>query len=118
MRTKEAFMKSLVIALAALPFMAGAAGAAQPLNDWQMDGVTAGYTAGAFADAEGLVGESGIVLTTTATLAQVSNYAVGVCLTCGAAPETATFVMKSISAAASSTVTSKYQANPLPTLTP
>ncbi len=109
-------MKSLVIALAALPLMAGAAGAAQPLTDGQMDGVTAGYTAGAIADAEGLGGESSIVLTSTATLAQVSFFHIGVCTTCGAAPETASFVFKSISAGQSATVVSTYQPAPLPGL--
>jgi hypothetical protein len=99
-------MKKLVIALAALPFMAGAAAAGQPLNDNQMDKVTAGFTALSIADAEGLVGESGIVLTTTASLSQVSPIARA---TMG---ETTSTLYKSVAAATSSTVTSTY--NPIP----
>ena len=104
-------MKSLAIALAVLPFMAGAAGAAQPLNDAQMDGVTAGYTAISIADAEGLVGALGIVLTTTASLSSVSPAAIGV------RGETASILFKSLSAAQSSTVTSTFTPSPIPGLT-
>lgn len=101
-------MKSLVVALMALPLMAGAAGAAQPLNDAQMDGVNAGFTAISIADAEGLVGESGIVFTSTGSLSQVSPMAVG---TLG---ETHSFLYKSLSAAQSSTVTATFIPNPIP----
>jgi hypothetical protein len=106
-------MKSLVIAVMALPFMAGAAGAAQPLSDSQMDGVTAGFTALSIADAEGAVGESGIVLTNTASISQVNPVAVGVF------GETATVLYKSLSAAQSSTITSTTPAlSPIPGFTP
>jgi len=104
-------MKTLIVALAALPFMAGAAmaGHPQPLNDRQMDKVTAGFTAISIADAEGLVGESGIVLTTTASLSQVVPIARA---TMG---ETTSTLYKSIAAAQSSTVTSTYTPLGLPT---
>jgi hypothetical protein len=69
-------MKKLLMALAALPVMANAAAAAgQPLNDRQMDKVTAGFSAVAIADAQGLVGALETVLTTTATLTLVTPYA-------------------------------------------
>jgi hypothetical protein len=103
-------MKSLVMALVALPFMASAAAAAQPLSNEQMDRVTAGFTAVSIADAEGLVGESGIVLTTTGSLSQVSLAGVAVM------GETASALFKSVSGAASSTVTSTYSPAPVPGL--
>jgi|WetSurMetagenome_2_1015567.scaffolds.fasta_scaffold180843_2 hypothetical protein len=106
-------MKSLVLALMALPFMAGAAAAAQPqpLNDAQMDGVTAGFTAISVADAEGLVGESGVVLTTTGSVSQVSQAALGL------RGETFSILYKSLSAAQSSTVTTIAPVSPIPGLT-
>ena len=103
-------MKSLVTALMALPLMAGAAGAAQPLNDSQMDGVTAGFTALSIADAEGLVGESGVVLTTTASLSQVLPLATATCGQC----EAKSTIYKSLAAAASSTVTSSITPGSIP----
>ncbi len=66
-------MKKALMGLAVLPFLAGVAVAGQPLSDQQMDRVTAGFDAIAHAQAEGLVGESGIVATTTATLALVTH---------------------------------------------
>lgn len=103
-------MKKLLIALAAVPFMASAAIAGQPqnLSDRQMDKVTAGFTAISIADAEGMVGESGIVLTTTASLSQVMPIARA---TMGEATST---LFKSISAAQSSTVTSTYNPSQIP----
>lgn len=103
-------MKSLVVALMALPLMAGAgaASAAQPLNDTQMDGVNAGFTSISIADAEGLVGESGVVLTSTATLSQVSPVALA---TYG---ETTTFLFKSVAASQSSTVTARFVPQSIP----
>ena len=70
-------MKKLLIALAALPFMAGTAAAAgQRLNAQQMDQVTAGgFSALSIADAKGLVGALGTVLTTTATVSMVVPFA-------------------------------------------
>jgi hypothetical protein len=101
-------MKKVLMGLAALPFLTGVAMAAQPLTNQQMDGVTAGFTATSIADAEGLVGESGIVLTTTATLSEVLQDAVR------SSGETASVLYKSISAAQSSTVTSTYTPAPIP----
>lgn len=95
-------MKKVLMGMAALPFLAGAAVAGQPLTNQQMDRVTAGFTSVAVADAEGLVGESGIVLTTTATLSEVAPFASA---TLGEASST---LFKSISAAQSSTVTSTF----------
>ena len=93
-------MNKLLLAIAALPLMAGAANAAQPLNDKQMDRVTAGFTAISTADAEGRVGALGTVLTTTASLSMVVPYATA---TRG---ETTSTIYKSVSASQSSTVTS------------
>jgi hypothetical protein len=101
-------MKSFVVALMALPLMAGAASAAQPLNDSQMDGVNAGFTSISIADAEGLVGESGIVLTATGTVSQVTPIAFA---TYG---ETTTFLFKSLAASQSSTVTAHYVPQSIP----
>ena len=94
-------MKMLVMALAALPFLAGAAAAeGLPLNDEQMDTVTAGFTALSIADAEGLAGALGTVLTTTASLSMVVPYATA---TRG---EVSSTIYKSVSGSQSSTVTS------------
>jgi hypothetical protein len=95
-------MKKVLMGMAALPFLAGAAAAGQPLTNQQMDRVTAGFSSVAIADAEGLVGESGIVLTTTATLSEVAPFEHA---TLGEASST---LIKSISAAQSSTVTSTF----------
>ena len=102
-------MKNVLIALAALPLLAGVATAGQ-LTDRQMDQVTAGFTALSIADAEGLVGESGIVLTTTASLSQVEPIATA---TLG---ETKSSLFKSLAAAQSSTVTSTYNPVAIPGL--
>lgn len=104
-------MRKLLMAAAVLPFLAGVANAGQPLSDKQMDKVTAGFTALSIADAEGLVGESGIVLTTTASLSQVVPLARA---TMGEASST---LFKSIAAAQSSTVTSTFNPAAIPTLT-
>jgi len=101
-------MKGLLLGVVMLPFVAGIAVAGQPLTNQQMDRVTAGFTALSIADAEGLVGESGIVLTTTASLSQVSPLASA---TLG---ETSSTLYKSLSAAQSSTVTSTFTPSPIP----
>jgi hypothetical protein len=101
-------MKKVLMGLAALPLLAGVAAAGQPLTDRQLDRVNAGFTAFANAEAEGLVGESGIVATTTATLALVSPIATA---TMG---ETSSRLFKSISAAQSSTLTSTFSPIPIP----
>jgi hypothetical protein len=101
-------MKSLVVAILAMPLLGGTALAAESLNDQQMDGVTAGFTSISVADAEGLVGESGIALTATATLSQVTPIAVGQYL------ETTTFLFKAVAASQSSTVTARFNPQTIP----
>jgi len=101
-------MKSLVVALMALPFMAGAAGAAQPLNDDQMDGVTAGFISLAIADAEGLGGESTVLNAATATLSQVSVAAIGV------KQEGASLLYKSVAASQSASTLTTFATLPIP----
>jgi hypothetical protein len=103
-------MKKVLMGLAALPFLAGVAAAGQPLTDRQMDRVTAGFTATSIADAEGLVGESGIVLTTTASLSQVLPFATA------KMGETSSTLFKSLAAAQSSTVTSTFTPAAIPGL--
>ncbi len=105
-------MKKVLIGLAALPFMAGVAAAGQPLSNQQMDRVTAGFTALSVADAEGLVGALGTVLTTTASLSQVLPFATA---TRG---ETSSTLFKSLAAAQSSTVTSTTAPVAIPGLSP
>ena len=80
------------------------------MSTQQRDQFTAGSNAISIADAEGLVGESGIVLTTTATLAQVFPYATA---TSG---ETKSSLYKSLAAAQSATVTSTYSPAAIPGL--
>jgi len=103
-------MKKLFLGLAALPLLAGVAAAGEPLTNKQMDRVTAGFTALSIADAEGLVGESGIILTTTASLSQVLPFATAKCASC----EVSSTIFKSLSAAASSSVTSSITPAPIP----
>ena len=95
-------MKKVLMGLAALPFLAGGAVAGQPLTDQQMDRVTAGFTATSIADAQGVVGESGVLLATTATLAEVQPFATATSST----SEITTTLFKSVAAAQSSSVTS------------
>ena len=66
-------MKRLLMGLAVLPFIAGVAGAAQPLTNQQMDRVTAGwgFFASSTAGANGIAGPGGAVLTATGSLAAV-----------------------------------------------
>jgi hypothetical protein len=68
-------MKRLLMGLAVLPFIAGVAGAAQPLTNQQMDRVTAGFFANSQADALGLAGAGGEVLTATLSLAGIGAIA-------------------------------------------
>jgi hypothetical protein len=105
---KERLMKKLLIALVALPFMASAATAGQPLSDQQMDKITAGFGAIAIADAEGLVGALQTLLTTTSTLSQVSPFA-----TASQGGMTST-LFQAISASHSSSVTSTVPPGPIP----
>jgi len=102
----------VLMGVAALPFAASLAVAGQPLTDQQLDRVTAGFTATSIADAQGLVGESGVVLATTATVSQVLPIA-----TLHADEFTST-LFKSVAAAQSSTVTSTITPTPIPGLTP
>jgi hypothetical protein len=104
-------MNKVLMSLAAVPFLGGTAVAGQPLTNQQMDRATAGFTAVSQADAQGLVGESGIVLTTTATLAEVVPFATA---TLGEASST---LFGSVSASQSSTVTSASTSATNPGLT-
>jgi hypothetical protein len=101
-------MKKLLMGLAALPLLAGVAAAGEPLTNQQMDRVSAGFSAISIADAEGLVGESGVVLTTTASLSQVLP------LVTATSGESTSTLFKSISAAQSSTVTSTFKPSAIP----
>lgn len=103
----ERRMKKALMGLAVLPFLAGIAVAGEPLSNQQMDRITAGFTAISIADAEGLVGESGIVLVTTAGLSQVLPIARA---TFG---ETSSTLIKSLSAAQSSSVTTTVPVIPI-----
>lgn len=113
-------MKKLLLALTAMPFMAGVAAAAQPLNDQQMDRVTAGFFSTAIADAEGIVGRAGTLLTTTATLSQVLPYASATPVVGGVTSEFTATLFKSIAASQSSSVTGQIplQAIPLASANP
>lgn len=62
-------MNKVLLGLAALPFLASAAYAAQPLTDQQMDAVTAGFDALSSASSQAL---GKIVSTETATVALVA----------------------------------------------
>jgi len=103
-------MKKVLMGLAALPFLVGVAGAGQPLTDQQLDRVTAGFTSTSIADAQGLVGESGIIYTTAATLSEVAPFARA---TLG---ETSSTLYKSLAAAQSASITSTYNPAPIPLL--
>jgi pectate lyase len=103
-------MKKVLMGLAALPFLAGAATAGQPLTDQQLDRVTAGFTATSISDAQGVVGESGIVLTTVATLSEVAPFATA------KLGETSSTLFKSVAAAQASSVTSTFSPAPIPGL--
>jgi hypothetical protein len=109
-------MNKVLLGLAALPFLAGAANAGQPLNDSQMDMVTAGFASISTADAQAL---GKIVASATATLSQVAvvTTTTGSGSTAMTVPVTATFgettvtLIKSLSAAQSASSAS----NTLPT---
>jgi hypothetical protein len=105
-------MKKVLMSLAALPLLAGVAVAGQPLTDQQLDRVTAGFTAASIADAEGVVGESGILLTTGATLSQVSPLATA------HLGETSSTLYKSLAAAQSASITSSFSPASVPGLGP
>lgn len=101
-------MKKLLMGLAALPFCVGVAVASQPLTNQQMDGVTAGFSAISVADAIGVVGGGGIILTTTASLSQVQPIATA------HVGEISVTAYQSTSVAQSSSVTSSIAVLPLP----
>jgi len=105
-------MKKLILALAMLPLTAGFAAAGQPLTDKQMDKVTAGFNALAYADAQGLGGESSIVTTFTATLSKVAPFARATML------EGSSTLFVSVGAAQSSTVVTTYSPAPIPGTSP
>jgi hypothetical protein len=105
---KESPMKKLLLAVAALPYMASAATAGQPLTDRQMDKVTAGFSAVARADAEGLVGALQTLVTTTSVVAQVRPFA-----TASQGGITSTLIL-AVSGSHSSSVTSTTPPGPVP----
>jgi len=113
-------MKKLLIALAVLPLTAGVAAASNPmaLNDRQMDRVTAGFTATSIADAIGLVGSRGTLLTTTASTSYVEPiFAATPTITTGgvgALSEFTSTLFKSVSAAQSSSVTGTLPLQAIP----
>jgi hypothetical protein len=111
-------MKKLLIALTALPFMAGvaAAGQPQPLKDQQMDKVTAGFSSVSIADAEALVGSLGIGLTTTAAVSQVNPIATanGPSIPGTSTSEFSSTLFKAIAASQSSSVTATFRPLPIP----
>lgn len=92
-------MKKVLMSFAALPFLVGVAAAGQPLTDQQLDRVTAGFFSEAQADAQGVVGQSQILLVTTATLAQVEPIATAFL------GETSSTLFKSLAASQSSSAT-------------
>jgi hypothetical protein len=103
-------MKKALMGLAALPFLAGVAAAGQPLTDQQLDRVTAGFHATSIADAQGLVGESGVIFTAAATLSEVAPFATT------RAGEISSTLFKSLAAAQSASVTSTITPIPIPGL--
>jgi hypothetical protein len=66
-------MKRFLMGLAMLPFIAGVAGAAQPLTNQQMDRVTAGFSANSEANAFGIAIPGSVVETGTLSLAGVKE---------------------------------------------
>jgi hypothetical protein len=96
-------MNKVLLGLAALPFLAGAASAAQPLTDGQMDTVTAGFDALSTAESQAL---GKIVATQTSTVSLVA-VVTGTASDGTHVPVTATFgettltLYKSVSAASS-----------------
>lgn len=109
-------MNKVLLGLAALPFVAGAAFAAQPLSDQQMDVVTAGFDALSTAESQAL-GKIVATQTSTVALVAVVTTTTGSGTAAVTRPVTATFgettltLFKSVSAATSlSTAT-----NALPT---
>ena len=106
-------MNKVLLGLAALPFLAGAAFAAQPLTDPQMDVVTAGFDALSTAEAQAL---GKIVATQSSTVALVA-VVTGTSTSGAVVPIQATFgettltLFKSVSAASSASTAT----NNLPT---
>lgn len=102
-------MNKLLAGVAALPFLATAAVAAQPLSDHQMDAVTAGFSAFATAGAEA---EGGQIYSATATLAEVAQYATyAVPNSEGGSSETTLHIIKSVSAATSTSISQSLPSN-------
>ena len=109
-------MNKVLMGMAALPLLSGAAFAGQPLTAQQMDRVTAGFSALTIADAEGLAGESGIVYTSTAGLSQVIPYATAKTVNQGVTSEVGSTLYQSLAVSQSSTVTSTYTPSSIPGL--
>jgi hypothetical protein len=119
-KDKEDLMKQVLMGLAALPFIAGVATAGQTLTDQQLDRVTAGFTASSIADAQGVVGESGLLFTSGSTLAEVAPFATrSVIVGTPAGPvagEISSTLFKSVAAAQSASLTSTVTPAPIPGL--
>jgi len=109
-------MNKVLMGLAALPFLAGAASAGQPLTDGQMDTVTAGFNALSTAEAQAL---GKIVATQAATASLVAVVAVGGVPVTATFGETTVTLIKSVAAAASvSTATNALPTAPIGLSTP
>lgn len=106
-------MKKLLMGLALLPLAAGAAKAAGPLTDLQMDGITAGFLATAVADAQAQAGHNQIVFTATAALGQRIEFA-----TCCSGSETTITAYKVISGAQAASIVTSVATVALPTPNP
>lgn len=78
-------MNKALLGLVAVPLLASAAFAAQPLTDRQMDAVTAGFDAFATAESQAL---GKIVTTTSSTVALVANVTTPVTIGTGSAART------------------------------
>jgi len=92
-------MNKLLAGVAALPFLATTAFAAQPLSDHQMDAVTAGFAAFATAGAEA---EGAQIFGKTTTVAEVAQLTTVVVPNSEGGPsETTLNIIKSVSAATS-----------------
>jgi len=114
-------MNKVLMGLAALPFLAGAASAGQALTDGQMDTVTAGFNALSTAEAQAL----GKIVATQAATASLVAVVTTTTPTGAVVPVTATFgettvtLIKSVAAAASvSTATNALPTAPIGLSTP
>jgi hypothetical protein len=105
-------MNKLLIGLATVPLMSSVAFAAQPLSDRQMDAVTAGFAALSTSEAESF---GGVTSSFTANLAEVAALRdnSGALVVTVVSPELTLNIIKSVSAAQSTSTASN-----LPSLEP